>query len=88
MYISQKCTGSNTPVLPLLVFSINDRNKRLVNNMCTKLIKVEIKKIIIILHVKLMYFTASIFVTLQLHVCIMKEILYYLEKKISAKIAK
>ena len=31
-----------------------------------------------------MYFTASIFVNLQLHVCIMKVILCHLQKKISA----
>ena len=35
-----------------------------------------------------MYFTASTFVTLQLHVCIMKVILCHLQKNVSAKIAK
>ena len=53
MYISQKFSGSDTQDTTLLVFSIYNRNKRLVNNLCTSLNKVKFKKNIIILNIKL-----------------------------------
>ena len=43
MYISSKFSGSDTPGPTLLVFSISDRNKRLVNNLCISLNKVKLK---------------------------------------------
>ena len=45
MYISQQFSGNDPPGHPLLVFSIRNRNKRLVNNQCTSLNEVKIIKI-------------------------------------------
>ena len=42
MYISQQFSGSDPPGHPLLVFSIRNRNKRLVNNQCTSLNEVKL----------------------------------------------
>ena len=47
MYISHKFSGSDTPSPSLLVFSIHERNKSLVNKLCTSLIKFKFKKFII-----------------------------------------
>ena len=66
MYISNKISGDDAPYplvppdipwyLLVLVYSVRDRNKRLVNKLFTSLYKVEYVKIIIFLFIsKLMY---------------------------------
>ena len=81
MYISQKFCRSDTFSSPLLVFSTQDRNNYcLVINLWASLNKVKLHKYINILHLKLMYFTASILDTLQLNMYIMKVILCHLHK--------
>ena len=75
-HISQKLSGSDTPDPLLELYSIHNSNKRLVNNLCISLNEVKLFFFNII-HIKLIYCTASIFVALH----IINATLFHLPRK-------